>query len=208
MDLKSQQDLCLCDCLAAHVQDFFFFFQCLIRDSKIKTIICICVCRAANRNKSVAEFFFSRKSEKRKQTCYLCMPSDVAPLLPVPSLHAKDLVLLLGCSCDIYRRFILCQVELANTVFFKHFFCVFLIKLQAGSTNCSPPCINMRVKDRFHQLGCVMDQVCFALSTCLSFLQERFMFIEEQQLVFHFLVFSLLTIFMCKSVSRAIPWIV
>lgn len=58
-------------------------------------------------------------------------------------------------------------------------FLLFLIKLQAGSTNCSPHCINMRVKERFHQLGCVMDQVCFALTTCLSFLQERFMFKED-----------------------------
>lgn len=30
---------------------------------------------------------------------YLCMPSDISPLL-LPSLHAKDLVLLRGCRCD------------------------------------------------------------------------------------------------------------
>lgn len=90
---KSQQDLCLCECdrLAAGVQIFFMFFQNLfmIIDSDINIIMWICVCRAVHRNKSDrhAGFSFPRKSEKHKQTRYLCMPSDVAPLLPVlPSL--------------------------------------------------------------------------------------------------------------------------
>lgn len=54
-------------------------------------------------------------------------------------------------------------------------FLLFLTKLQAGCTHrCCPRCVNMSVKDRFHQLGAVMDQVCSATTTCLTFPQQTF----------------------------------
>lgn len=83
---------------------------------------------------------------------------------------------------------------------------LFLIKIQSGSTNCSLHSINMRVKDRFHQRGCVMDQVCLCSHpmTVLNLSCSQ----RSNNLYFVFSSSVSWPHFMFKSVSSAFSWIV